>query len=69
MRIASKMITDAETGREHFETLIQTELGTYFILDEDISTGEVRTRRVTAKEALEFREFANGSDAPTGADF
>ena len=41
MKIASNILTDAETGQMHCKTLIQTELGTYFILDEDLSTGEV----------------------------
>ncbi len=44
MKIASNMVTDAETGRMQCETPIQTELGTYFILDEDLLTGEVRTQ-------------------------
>jgi hypothetical protein len=60
MKIASNIATDAETGRRHCETLIQTELGTYFILDEDLSTGEVRSRRVTATEARGFEKFGKG---------
>jgi hypothetical protein len=47
MKIASNMVTDAEMGRMHCETLIQTELGTYFILEENYSTGEVMTRRLS----------------------
>lgn len=33
MKISSKMVTDAKTGRKPFEILIQTELGIYSILD------------------------------------
>ena len=67
MKIASKMVTDAETGRKPCEILIQTELGIHSILDKDISTDEVKTCRVTAKEALEIQEFSNCSTAPAGS--
>jgi len=52
---------DPKSGLEHFETLIRTELGAYFILDEDSSTDEVKSRRVTATEALEFQEVSKAS--------
>jgi hypothetical protein len=68
MKIVSKMVTDPETRRKHLETLIQTELGSYYVSEEDLATGEVMTRRVTANEAREFREIAGGSAAPTGSD-
>ena len=64
MKIARSTVTNAKTGRTYCETLIQTELGTYFILDEDLSRGEVTTRRVTENEAREFRESAKSQDAP-----
>jgi len=60
MKIASNILTDAETGQMHCKTLIQTELGTYFILDEDLSTGEVSSRRVTATEAREIEKTEKG---------
>ena len=66
MRIATKIVTDPITGLTRTETLIQTELGTYYILDEDASSDEVRTRRVTSQEALEFRRISSGSAVPTG---
>ncbi len=64
-KIASNTITNAETGITHCETLIQTELGTYFILNEDLLSGEVATRRVTANEAREFRALSNSQAVPT----
>ncbi len=63
MKIASNMVTDAEMGRMHCETLIQTELGTYFIVDEDLLTGEATSRRISMEQAYEFQEIAKSQTA------
>ncbi len=64
MKIVSKMATDAKTKRKYCETLIRTELGSYYLSEEDLATGEVTTRRVTENEAREFQEIAVGPVAP-----
>lgn len=45
----------------HRETLIQTELGTYFIVNEDLLTGDVASHRISNEQANEFRKLAHGS--------
>jgi hypothetical protein len=54
MKIASKTKTDIQTQRTHRETLIETELGAYFIVDEDLSTGEAASRRISMAQAIKF---------------
>lgn len=54
MKIAKRSVTNTSTGATRYETLIQTELGTYFILSEDPSTGDISSRRVSEIEANEF---------------
>ncbi|MCP5367101.1 MAG: hypothetical protein H6907_19970 [Hyphomicrobiales bacterium] len=54
MKLAKMYVTDAASRRRCCETLIQTELGTYFILAEDMATGDVRSRRISPDEATRF---------------
>ena len=61
MKLAKMYVTDAQTRRRCCETLIQTELGTYFILAEDMATGDVRSRRVKPDEARRFLAAAERS--------
>jgi hypothetical protein len=63
MKIASKMMTDNITRRTHLETLIQTELGAYFIVEEDLNTGEVTSHRISMEQAYEFQEIAKSQTA------
>ena len=63
MNIASKNTADTKTRRTHRETLIQTELGTYFIVDEDLLTGETTSRRISMEQAYEFQEIAKSQTA------
>jgi hypothetical protein len=57
-------MTDTKTLRTHRETLIQTELGTYFIVDEDLLTGEVMSLRISVEEAYGFQEIAKSRNRP-----
>jgi hypothetical protein len=63
MNIASKIMKDTKTRQRHRETLIQTELGTYFIVDEDLLTGEVTSRRISMEQAYEFQEIVKSQTA------
>lgn len=63
MKIASKILTCTKKRRTHRETLIQTELGTYFILEEDLLTGEVASPRISMDETYEFQEIAESQTA------
>lgn len=68
MKIATNFISPTATTGPHTETLIQTEMGTYFILDEDLVSGEIVSHRVSADEAQQFKMFskslARGNDGP-----
>lgn len=57
-KIARTTVSEADRNGVRYQTLILSDLGTYYILEEDPRSGEVCAHRITPAEARDFCRHA-----------
>jgi hypothetical protein len=57
MQIAANLIEDGTTSRLHEVILFRARSGTYYLIDEDLQTGNVDMREISKREATEFQSL------------
>ena len=55
MQIVSNRTEDVTTGHLHEEILFRARSGRYYLIKEDLETGDVDMREMSKKEASEFQ--------------
>ncbi len=61
MQIFSNRIEDETTGRPHELILFRGRSGSYYLIHEDLETGDVDMRELDKKEAAEFQAFVEAA--------
>ena len=61
MPIVSNRIKDGTTNRPHEVILFQGHSGSYYLIDEDLETGDVDMREMSQQEAAEFQAFVEAA--------
>ena len=61
MQIAANLIEDGTTSRLHEVILFRARSGTYYLIDEDLKTGNVDMREISKREATEFRSLVEAA--------
>ena len=61
MRIVSNRIEDGTTSRPHEVILFRGHSGSYYIIDEDLETGDIDMREMSKREATEFRSLVEAA--------
>ena len=57
MQIAANLVEDGTTSRLHEVILIRARSGTYYLIDEDLQTGDVDMREMSRREAAQFQSL------------
>ena len=55
MQLAANLIEDGTTSRLHEVILFRARSGTYYLIDEDLETGDVDMREMSRREAVQFQ--------------
>jgi len=61
MRIISNQIKDGTTSRPHEVILFRGHSGSYYLIDEDLATGDIDMREMSQQEAAEFQAFVEAA--------
>jgi len=61
MRIVSNRIEDGTTSRPHEVILFCGHSGSYYLIDEDLETGDIDMREMSQQEAVEFQAFVEAA--------
>jgi hypothetical protein len=61
MQILSNLIEDGTTSRLHELILFRARSGTYYLIDEDLQTGNVDMREMSKSEAREFQSIVEAA--------
>ena len=61
MPIVSNRIKDGTTNRRHEVILFQGHSGSYYLIDEDLETGDIDMREMSQQEAVEFQAFVEAA--------
>ena len=55
MQIVTNLAEDGTTSRLHEVILFRARSGTYYLIDEDLETGDVDMREMSRREAVQFQ--------------
>ena len=58
MQIVTNLVEDGTTSRLHEVILFRARSGTYYLIDEDLETGDVDMREMSSREAVQFQSLA-----------
>jgi hypothetical protein len=61
MRIVSNRIEHGTTSRPHEVILFRGHSGSYYLIDEDLETGDIDMREMSKREATEFRSLVEAA--------
>ena len=57
MQIVTNLVEDGTTSRRHEIILFRARSGTYYLIDEDLETGDVDMREMSRREAVQFQSL------------
>ncbi len=61
MPIVSNRIEDGITSHPHEVIVFRGHSGSYYIIDEDLETGDIDMREMSQQEAVEFQAFVEAA--------
>ena len=61
MQIVTNLVEDRTTNRLHEVVLFRARSGTYYLIDEDLRTGNVDMRELSEREATDLQAPANAT--------
>ena len=61
MKIVTTLIKDGTTSRLHEVILFRARSGTYYLIEEDLQTGNVDMRELSKSEAAEFQSHVEAA--------